>query len=168
MGELLRIRNGKDHKHLGDGEIPVWGTGGIMRYADEYFYSKPSVLIPRKGSLGNLFYTEEPFWTVDTLFYTEIDESLVFPKYVYRFLQTQDLAGMNEAGGVPSLTQTMLNKIQIPVPEIAVQKELVHKIDCLDELISGTTSSLPTEIDARRKQYEYYRDKLLTFKELAG
>lgn len=168
LGELLRIRNGRDHKHLGDGEIPVWGTGGIMRYADQSFYQKPSVLIPRKGSLGNLFYTEKPFWTVDTLFYTEIDETLVIPKYVYRFLQTQDLAGMNEAGGVPSLTQTMLNKIQIPVPEITVQRELIYKIDSLDELISGATASLPVEIEARRKQYEYYRDKLLTFKEFAA
>ena len=124
------------------------------------------MLIPRKGSLGNLFYTDKPFWTVDTLFYTEIDKSLVEPKFVYRFLQTQDLAGMNEAGGVPSLTQTMLNKVLFPLPDLETQREIIAQLDRMDELLTGTQASLPAEIKARRQQYEHYRDKLLTFKEL--
>ena len=167
MGDILRIKNGKDHKNLGDGDVPVWGSGGIMRYANESFYDKPSVLIPRKGSLGNLFYTDQPFWTVDTLFYTEINESRVLPKFIFRYLQTQDLAGMNEAGGVPSLTQTMLNKILIPLPELWEQQNIVDKLDSLDALTSNAESGLPAEIVARRKQYEHYRDRLLKFKEIA-
>src|SRR5690606_22286614 len=71
LGEVLRIKSGKDHKPLGDGDIPVYGSGGIMRYADTAAAVGPSVLIPRKGSLGNLFYVEGPFWVVDTIFRTE-------------------------------------------------------------------------------------------------
>lgn len=82
LGDVARIKNGKDHKKLADGKFPVYGSGGIMRYADEYAYNKPSVLIPRKGSLGNLFFVDVPFWTVDTIFYTKIDESQIYPKFL--------------------------------------------------------------------------------------
>ena len=116
LGEIFRIRNGRDHEQLGDGEIPVYGSGGIMRYADEFSYDKPSVLIPRKGSLGNLFYVEEPFWNVDTIFYTEIDQAQVVPKFLYYFLMTAGLGDMNQAGGVPSQTQTRLNEVSVPLP----------------------------------------------------
>ena len=94
LGDIVRIKNGKDHKSLGDGEFPVYGSGGIMRYADTYAYNKPSVLIPRKGSLGNLFFVDVPFWTVDTIFYTEINEAQVCPKYLYYFLTTVGLGEM--------------------------------------------------------------------------
>ena len=86
LGSIARIKNGKDHKSLGEGDIPVYGSGGVMRYVDNYVYDKPSVLIPRKGSLGNLFYVDVPFWNVDTIFYTEINESLACPKFLYYFL----------------------------------------------------------------------------------
>ena len=75
LGEIVIIKNGRDYKHLGKGNIPVYGSGGIMTYVDTYAYNKPTVLIPRKGSLGNLFYVDKPFWNVDTVFYTQIDEN---------------------------------------------------------------------------------------------
>ena len=68
LSEILKIKNGKDYKALGDGNIPVYGTGGIMTYTSKFAYDKPSVLIPRKGSLNKLYYVEEPFWNVDTIF----------------------------------------------------------------------------------------------------
>lgn len=68
LGDVCAIRYGKDHKKLSDGSIPAYGSGGIIRYVDTAICEKPSVLIPRKGTLGNLFYTDKPFWTVDTLF----------------------------------------------------------------------------------------------------
>ena len=71
LGDVCNIKYGKDHKHLEDGKIPVYGSGGIMRYVDTALYEKKSVLIPRKGSLNNLYFVETPFWSVDTLFYTE-------------------------------------------------------------------------------------------------
>ena len=155
LGNIARIKNGKDHKPLNDGDIPVYGTGGIMRYVDTYAYDKPSVLIPRKGSLGNLFYVDVPFWNVDTIFYTEIDESLIQPKFLYYFLTTVGLGEMNQAGGVPSQTQTVLNELKIPVPPIEVQREIVKVLD--------TFTKLEAELEARRRQYQYYRDALLSF-----
>jgi type I restriction enzyme S subunit len=165
LGEVVRIRNGRDYKHLEEGNIPVYGSGGVMKYVNESFYQEPSVLIPRKGSLGNLFFVDFPFWTVDTIFYTEVGVTLE-PKYLFYFLKTQDLASMNLAGGVPSLTQTMLNEVSIPVPPLEVQREIVSILDKLDALVNDLTFGLPAEITARRKQYEYYRNKLLAFKEL--
>ena len=72
LENLILIKYGKDHKVLDDGNIPVLGSGGIMRYANKAIYSKESVLIPRKGTLNNVLYINEPFWTVDTMFYTEM------------------------------------------------------------------------------------------------
>ena len=166
MGDIARIRNGSDWKSLPEGEIPVYGSGGVMAHVGSAVGTGPSVLIPRKGSLGNLFYVDEPFWTVDTCFYTEINADSCIPKYLYYFLKTQDLAGMNLAGGVPSLTQTQLNKVLVPMPPLDEQGKIVAVLDKFDALVNDISSGLPAELKARRKQYEYYRDKLLTFKEL--
>ncbi|WGZ32040.1 restriction endonuclease subunit S [Xylella fastidiosa subsp. pauca] len=165
LGNVTRIRNGKDHKLLNDGHIPVYGSGGIMRYVDTYAYDKPSVLIPRKGSLGNLFYVDVPFWNVDTIFYTEVDESQVLPKFLYYLLTTVGLGEMNQAGGVPSQTQSVLNELKIPIPPLEVQARIVAVLDQFDTLVNDITAGLPAEIAARRQQYAYYRDRLLTFKE---
>ncbi|HFI6226081.1 restriction endonuclease subunit S [Escherichia coli] len=168
LSGLARIRNGKDHKSLSEGEFPVYGSGGIMRYVDTYAYNKPSVLIPRKGSLGNLFFVNVPFWTVDTIFYTEIDEAQIRPKYLYYFLTTVGLGEMNQAGGVPSQTQSVLNKLKIPIPcpdnpekSLAIQSEIVRILDKFTAL----TAELTAELNMRKKQYNYYRDQLLSFKE---
>ena len=80
LSEVLIIKNGKDYKSLNEGEYPVYGSGGIMTYVDTYCYDKTSVLIPRKGSIDKLYYVETPFWNVDTIFYTEINTSIVIPK----------------------------------------------------------------------------------------
>ena len=161
LGNIARIKNGKDHKSLDEGIFPVYGSGGVMRYVDTYAYDKPSVLIPRKGSLGNLFYVDVPFWNVDTIFYTEVDASLVLPKFLYYFLTTVGLGEMNQAGGVPSQTQTILNELKIPVPPIEVQREIVKVLDTFTKL----EAELEAELEARRRQYQYYRDALLSFNE---
>lgn len=166
MGELVRIKNGKDHKPLADGDIPVYGSGGIMRYVDTQAATGPSILIPRKGSLGNLFYVEGPFWNVDTIFSTEIDTSLLEPKFLFHQLLTMKLGEMNQAGGVPSQTQAVLNRLPIAVPALDEQQRIVAILDKFDALVNDLSVGLPAELAARRKQYEYYRDKLLTFKEL--
>lgn len=153
LGEVVRIRNGRDYQHLQEGNIPVYGSGGVMKYVNESFYQEPSVLIPRKGSLGNLFFVDLPFWTVDTIFYTEVGDTLE-PKYLFYFLKTQDLASMNLAGGVPSLTQTMLNKVMIPVPPLTVQREIVEILDKFTQL----EAELEAELSARQRQFRYFCD----------
>ena len=163
LKDVARIRNGKDYKGFGDGMIPVYGTGGIMTRIDTAAYEKPSVLIPRKGSLNKLYFVEEPFWTVDTIFYTEINEKLIAPKFFYYYLATQRLEELNQAGGVPSLTQTVLNEIRIPVPPLVVQREIVKVLDAFTKL----EAELEAELEARRRQYAHYRDRLLSFREAA-
>jgi len=166
MGDVVRIRNGSDWKRLSEGDVPVYGSGGVMGFVGTAVHAGPSVLIPRKGSLGNLFFLDRSFWTVDTCFYTEMDMEQLNPKFLYYFLKTQELEKLNVAGGVPSLTQTMLNKVLIPLVSLEMQLKIVRMLDHFDALTTSISAGLPAEIEARRKQYEYYRDQLLTFKEL--
>lgn len=155
LKSILKIRNGKDYKHLGVGSIPVYGSGGVMTCVDTPIYDKPSVLIPRKGSIDKLYYVDTPFWNVDTVFYTEIDKSFVVEKYVFYALQKEHLEKLNTAGGVPSLTQAVLNSVVIPVPPLPVQEEIVRILD--------TFTELQAELQKRKLQYNYYLDNLLNF-----
>lgn len=155
LEKVAKISNGKDHKHLDDGKFPVYGSGGIMRYASQCIYDQVSVLIPRKGSIGNIFYVDTPFWTVDTIFYTKIDFEQINARFFFHYLLTQNIENLNTAGGVPSLTKAILDKIEIPLPPLPVQEEIVRILDKFTELTA--------ELTARKKQYEYYRDNLLTF-----
>ncbi len=165
LRDILTIKNGKDYKSYGEGNIPVYGSGGIMTYIDTYAYNKPSVLIPRKGSIDKLYYVDVPFWTVDTIFYTEINTDIVLAKYVYYWLKKERLEKLNTAGGVPSLTQAVLNKVKIAIPPMEEQQRIVSILDRFDKFCNDILEGLPAEIEARKRQYEYYRDKLLTFKE---
>ena len=146
---ILRIKNGKDYKHLDEGSIPVYGSGGVMTYVDTSMYDNPSVLIPRKGSIDKLYYVDTPFWNVDTVFYTEIDTTQTIEKYVFYALQKEHLEKLNTAGGVPSLTQGILNEVLIPIPPLPVQEEIVRILDAFAEL------------QKRLQQYNYYRDNLI-------
>ena len=136
LSDVCKIKYGKDHKKLSDGEVPVYGSGGIIRYVDTALYTESSVLIPRKGTLGNLFFVDKPFWTVDTLFYTEIDESKVIPAYLYYKLKTMDLANLNVGSAVPSLTTAILNQINLKVPSLSIQREIVKILTSLDDKIA--------------------------------
>ena len=164
LGDLIRIRNGRDYKMLSSGTVPVYGSGGVMTHVSEAIGVGPTVLIPRKGSLDNIFFVEGPFWTVDTIFYTEIG-SEIEPKYLYYNLKKMRLSQMNEAAGVPSMNQRKLNRIQIPLPSIEEQRRIADVLDRFDVLVNDISSGLPAEIAARRAQYEYYRDRLLSFPE---
>ena len=159
LGEIANIKNGKDWKMLNSGDVPVYGTGGIMCYVDKFSYNHPTVLIPRKGSIENIFYLEEPFWNVDTIYYTEIDIESIIPKYFYYFLKTIDLKRLDTGSGRPSLTQAILNRIKVPIPPLAIQEEIVKILDNFTKL----EAELEAELEARKKQYEYYREELLTF-----
>jgi len=134
LSELVEIKYGKDHKHLADGVIPVYGSGGIMRYAETHLYDRESILIPRKGTLSNLFYLDKPFWSVDTMFYTKIKND-VHGKYLYYLLKSMDLASMNVGSAVPSLTTEVLNKVEISLPDIPTQKEIAQILSSLDDKI---------------------------------
>lgn len=135
LGDVVEIKYGKDHKHLESGDIPTYGSGGIMRYVDSAIYDKESVLIPRKGTLNNIFYTKNPFWVVDTMFYTVIDTQKILPKFLYYTLKTFDFNLYNVGSAVPSLTTKILNDIQIPLPLLERQKEIAEILSSFDDKI---------------------------------
>ncbi|MDO6427666.1 restriction endonuclease subunit S [Thalassotalea sp. 1_MG-2023] len=163
LSTVANIKNGKDWKKLGAGNIPVYGSGGIMRYVDTFAYDKPTVLIPRKGSITNIFYVDEPFWNVDTIYYTELDLNKIIPKFFFYFMTTIDMMQLDTGSGRPSLTQAILNEIKIPLPALEEQARIISLLDKFDTLTSSITEGLPREIELRQKQYEYYRDLLLSF-----
>ena len=116
LSDIITVRYGKDHKKLAEGPYPVYGSGGIMRYVDKYIYDKESVLIPRKGSLNNVMYINEPFWSVDTMFFTEMKLPNV-AKFVFHFIKRKDLAALNAGSAVPSMTTDILNSIELKIPD---------------------------------------------------
>lgn len=135
LGEIITIKYGKDHKHLKDGSFPVYGSGGIMRYVEKYLYDKESILIPRKGSLSNIFYKDSAFWTVDTMFWTEIDSTKVFPKFLYYQMTLIDLEILNVGSAVPSLTIPVINDIPISLPSLSEQQRIASILSSLDDKI---------------------------------
>ena len=164
LKDVATLKNGKDWKALSSGEIPVYGSGGEMgEFVSDYSYDKPTVLIPRKGSISNLFYLEKAFWNVDTIYYTEIDDKQIIPKYFYYFLTTVKLEEMATNPTRPSLTQAILDKIRIPVPSLEIQSRIIQVLDNFNTVCNDLNIGLPKEIELRQKQYEYFRDKLLTF-----
>lgn len=116
LSDLIEVCYGKDHKKLNDGDIPVYGSGGIMRHVDQSLYDQESVLIPRKGTLNNVMYVNEPFWSVDTMFYTKMKRPNV-AKFVFHFIKGKDLASMNAGSAVPSMTTKILDAIPLQIPD---------------------------------------------------
>lgn len=116
LSYLISVKYGKDHKKLSDGNYPVYGSGGIMRYVEKPLYTGESVLIPRKGTLNNVMYVNEAFWSVDTMFYTEMLHPNI-AKFVYHFVKSKDLASLNAGSAVPSMTTNILNAMQLYIPD---------------------------------------------------
>ena len=136
LGDLLKIKYGKDHKKLGVGNIPVYGSGGIMRTGDAYLSDKPSVLIPRKGTLSNIFYVEDPFWTVDTMFWSEINDSIVIPKYLYYAIKDYKWDSLNVGSAVPSLTVPVIESVSVSIPSLETQQKITSQLSEIDDKIT--------------------------------
>lgn len=143
LKKLCEIGNGKDYKHLGKGNIPVYGSGGYMTSVDDFLYDGESVCIGRKGTIDKPMFLTGKFWTVDTLFYTHSFRNCL-PKFLYLIFQRIDWYKYNEAGGVPSLSKATIGEIAVfvPIEKNEKQKEQQKITDCLfslDELIGATT-----------------------------
>ena len=140
LSDFVTVKYGKDHKKLANGKIPVYGSGGIMRYAERPIYTRESVLIPRKGTLNNVIYVSEPFWSVDTMFYTEMLRPNV-AKFIYHFISGKDLASLNAGSAVPSMTTDILNKMELSIPD-----------DDSLSIFEETVAPMYKSMDGNRKQ----------------
>ena len=117
LSELISVNYGKDHKKVPNtGDIPVYGSGGIMRKCNKSLYSGESVLIPRKGSLNNIMYVNESFWTVDTMFFT-IPQKAHSAIFTYFFVSGIDMYSFNIGAAVPSMTVKILDNLSLVIPD---------------------------------------------------
>lgn len=137
LQELATIKYGKNQKKVvsDGGTVPIYGTGGLMGYATQSLYDNPSVLIGRKGTIDKVRYVTHPFWTVDTLFYTEINDAVILPHYLYYALSLLDLKQYNEGTTIPSLRTETLNRLELNVPSVTDQKKLLSVIEPIDAKI---------------------------------
>lgn len=143
LSQLLTIKNGRDYKSLGQGSVPVFGSGGYMCSVDSYLYDRPSVLLPRKGTLSNIqYYNKGPFWTVDTCYYTIVNENLVDSYYVYRYLRNLNLSGLDTGASIPSMTQKTYNGIKILLPNLSIQHRIASILSTYDSLIENNTKRI--------------------------
>src|SRR5699024_7668027 len=142
LEDVLDIKYGKNQKKVKDdnGPYPILGTGGLMGYATEYLYDKPSVLIGRKGSISKVRYIDEPFWTVDTLFYTIVNEEIVYPKFIYYYLSQIDFNYYNEGTTIPSLRTQTLNQIILNLPDLKYQAKILKMVNPIEERIELNNS----------------------------
>lgn len=133
LSEVLTVRHGRSQHDVErpDGQYPILATGGEIGRTNTPLYSKPSVLIGRKGTIDRPQYRDEPFWTVDTLFYTEIHEPNV-PKYVYYLFLTIDWRSKNEASGVPSLSSSAIESINAVMPGFEEQRAIAKVLTNAD------------------------------------
>lgn len=134
FSEMFKIGNGRDYKHLSEGNIPVYGSGGLMLYVDNFLYDGESACIGRKGTIDKPMFLTGKFWTVDTLFYT-YDFVNCLPKFIYYIFQNINWSNHNEAGGVPSLSKANIYKIKNKFPLIEEQQKIASVLSSLDELI---------------------------------
>ncbi|HEY8857591.1 MAG TPA: restriction endonuclease subunit S [Rugosibacter sp.] len=141
FAKLFSIGNGRDHKHLAPGDVPVYGSGGYMRSVDEYLYDGESVCIGRKGTINNPMFLTGKFWTVDTLFYTHSFNQCL-PKFIFSIFQSIDWLKHNEAGGVPSLSKTNIEKIETAVPSLPEQQKIAECLSSMDELMATQARKL--------------------------
>ena len=153
LKELISVNYGKDHKKApDDGNIPVYGSGGLMRKCNKSLFSGEAVLIPRKGSLNNIMYVDETFWTVDTMFYATMKQPHT-AVFVYFFVKAFDMYSMNIGAAVPSMTAKILEAMDVVIPD----KETMEKFDKYAKVYFNKIKTL----QGQNEQLKTARDLLL-------
>ena len=138
FSKILTIVNGKNQSKVENpnGRYPIYGSGGVMGYADDYLCEAETVVIGRKGSINKPIYVEEPFWNVDTAFGLVANHDLLLPKYLFYFCVHFDFEQLNTTVTIPSLTKANLLNIEMMLPSLAVQREIVDRLSKVDKLIA--------------------------------
>lgn len=144
FGEVLEIKNGRNQKRVENpsGRYPIYGSGGIMGYADEYLCDAETIVLGRKGSINTPIFVEQPFWNVDTAFGLCANKDYLYPKYLYYFCQQFDFERLNTTVTIPSLTKTNLLEVKLPLPPLAEQRRIVGILDKADAIRRKRQQSL--------------------------
>ncbi len=156
LKDLLTIKNGSDYRHLSEGNIPVYGSGGLMCFVDRAMSSKCSILLPRKGTLDNIMFVDEPFWTVDTMYWSEVKDNLVEPYYLYNYLKVLKFDGIRTGSTLPSMTSSAYYDIPINLPDYNEQKRVSNILKSLDKKIA-LNNKINQELEQMAKTlYDYW------------
>lgn len=156
---VATIGSGRDYKHLREGNVPVFGTGGYMTSVNDFLYDGETVCIGRKGTIDTPLYHSGKIWTVDTLFYTHSFDNIL-PRLLFYIFQTIDWKKYNEATGVPSLSKKTIEQIKIIFPESEVEQSKITTILNTIELSIAQTEQL---IDKYKNIKQGLTHDLLTF-----
>ena len=137
FNDVLEIKNGKNQKQVEntEGQYPIYGSGGVMGYADNYICDSDTVIIGRKGNINNPIYVSEPFWNVDTAFGLSARREILLPRYLYYFCKKFDFEKLNKTVTIPSLTKSDLLKIKIELPVIEEQQLVIDKLTKIESII---------------------------------
>ena len=136
LGELVDVCSGRDYKHLSEGTIPVYGTGGYMLSVnDALSYDRDAIGIGRKGTIDRPYILKAPFWTVDTLFYA-IPREKADLNFAFDIFQNIDWKKKDESTGVPSLSKTAINDIDVLAPKHGEQQTIGQFFAAIDHLIT--------------------------------
>ena len=171
LGKVANVFRGEyiTKKNTKEGTIPViLGGQEPAYYIDKYNHDGEIVVVARSGaSAGFVSYWNQKIFVTDGFGYEEKSE-LITTKFLYYVLKNMEseLNVMKRGAGVPHVSGEMLNSIELPIPSLQDQQRMVEILDRFDTLCNDLSAGLPAEIEARQKQYEYYRDRLLSFKEL--
>ena len=146
--EVVEIKNGRNHKAVEniDGQYPIYGSGGVMGYANDYLCEEDSVIIGRKGNINKPIYVSEKFWNVDTAFGLKGKQNMLLSKYLYYFCIKFNFERLNTTVTIPSLTKSNLLNIEIPLPPIETQKKIAITVDNVAELLAMRKQQL-AELD---------------------
>ena len=138
FSDVLTIINGRNQKQVENpnGKYPIYGSGGIMGYADDFICKEKTVVIGRKGNINKPIFVETPFWNVDTAFGLYANRERLLPKYLYYFCKKYDFEQLNTTVTIPSLTKANLLKIEIPLPPLDTQRHIAAVLDKVSDLIA--------------------------------
>lgn len=156
LRDLIVIKNGKDYKHLGTGEVPVYGSGGIVTHVDSFLNNGESILLPRKGTLDNIMYVNGPFWTVDTMYWSKVNSKKVYPKYLYCYLSLLDLSCRDSGSTLPSMTFDSYYSLPIKLPEYQLQKRIGDWYFEIEGKIENNNTIAADLEDMAKLLYDYW------------
>lgn len=168
MGEIARIYSGSNKQKLSRGKFPVYGSTGIIAYCNNPTYRKQQILIARVGANAGFTHltTSDKYDVSDNTLIVDLN-GIYNLKFIFHYLVNYNPNRLAKGGGQPLITASEIKKIYIPIPPIEVQEKIVAILDRFETLVNDLTQGLPAEIAAVRERYEYYRNKLLTFKRIA-